>query len=284
MKKSVLTVFFCLFAALVSAQQMQTVAGTRTYYYPFSMSVDEAKAKALEQLKIDLIADSFGTFVNMTTVLSGSEDGDHYRTIAETLIKGEWIKDLSTPEYKIDNDAVHQIVTVTAKGLVRELEDVPIDFDVHILCGGTDLRYETLSFKDGGNLYLRFLAPGDGYLSVYLDDGAGRVQRLFPYTNANVGDDCFAGGQEYVLFSEKHGRGDEMVDSISLYCLSSSPELNRLYAIWSPKQYARPKDRRGRTASDCMELTTKEFQNWLARARYFDRQMCIVYHDIKIEK
>ena len=140
------------------AQRTVTRGGTYTYPIPENISIADAKIIALEKARLQVIADEFGTIVDMTT-MTEMYDSDERSSVemisyGESEVKGEWIEDVEVPEYSIDFNQGVLMVTVTVKGKIRQIVSADIDFNAKVLRNGMEERFESYDFKHGDQLYM----------------------------------------------------------------------------------------------------------------------------------
>lgn len=287
---SVLTfVIFSLISMTVSAQRIATGKGTYTYPVPESKSIEEAKIIATEKARLQVIADKFGTIVDMST-MTEVRNVDEVSSIemisyGESEVKGEWIEDISEPVFSINYENEKLYITVTVEGKIREIVSADIDFMARVLRNGTEDHFEDYDFKEGDDFYLSFVSPVDGYLAVYMYNGDDDAYCLLPYMAQSEG--CFGikRNRRYVLFSsEKASDGifSNIVDEYRLTA-SSSKEVNLIYIIFSPNKFVKALDA-GSDENLPRNLDYRSFQKWLIKSRNRDKEMRVQRKTITISK
>ncbi|MBQ5689136.1 MAG: DUF4384 domain-containing protein, partial [Bacteroidales bacterium] len=99
-----------------SAQKMLTASGEYTYHAPQNITVEQAKAIAIERAKINIIADHFGTVVgvNNTTTVSNvnGESSVSFLSLGDSEVKGEWIETIGEPKVTVTYEQNMQVVHV----------------------------------------------------------------------------------------------------------------------------------------------------------------------------
>lgn len=105
-----------LFSVVASAQKIKKVDAEYIYHAPENVSLEEAKRIALERVKLQAIADEFGTVVsqsNFTTVTNrnGQSDVD-FLSLGGSEVKGEWIETIGEPEYAISYEQNMLVIKV----------------------------------------------------------------------------------------------------------------------------------------------------------------------------
>lgn len=267
------------------AQRTVTRGGTYTYPIPENISIADAKIIALEKARLQVIADEFGTIVDMTT-MTEVYDSDERSSVemisyGESEVKGEWIEDVEVPEYSIDFNQGVLMVTVTVKGKIRQIVSADIDFNAKVLRNGMEERFESYDFKHGDQLYMSFRSPVNGYLAVYLYDGQEMVYCLLPYIRQE--DGCFSikRNEEYILFSPD-GSSSDIVDEYNLTA-SRDKEVNLIYVIFSPNKFTKALDDSSGEELP-RSLDYKSFQKWLVKCRNKDVEMRVQRKTVKITR
>lgn len=285
---------FMGFAPGLSAQRVLTASGSYTYYAPTNITLDQAKAIALERAKNQIIADHFGTVVgvmNHTRIAnSGEESSVSFLSLGESEVKGEWLETIGNPVFEVNYEENLQVVKVFVKGTFREIISARIPVEVHVLRNGISDKYESDRFKDGDELYLSFLSPEGGYVAVYLYDSEG-VHRLLPLKYDSEGSRSVKTGVREVFFANRVSKysvsEDKVIESIrSEYVVTcdQDSELNRIYVVFSPHIFARPNDRIPEDDTVPAFLSFEQFQRWLAKSRKQDKDMSVTIKDILIQK
>ncbi|MDE5571680.1 MAG: DUF4384 domain-containing protein, partial [Prevotella sp.] len=259
-----------------------------TYYAPENVTLEQAKATALDRAKIQAIADAFGAIVSQTNSTrvenhSGETTVD-FLSIGGSDVRGEWIETISEPQYEISYEQEGiLVVRASAKGRVREIVSAAIDISARVLRNSTEDRFESEEFRSGDDLYLSLVSPVDGYLAVYLVDAEQRVFCLLPYRSQHDGIYKVVANHRYLFFNINKGEPQERqyVDEYRMTCEHSS-ELNQLYIVFSPQPFAKAAD--NATAETLpRELDFKEFQKWLVKCRTKDKQMLSISKKIVIK-
>lgn len=273
---------------ILHAQKIVSVQGEYTYIVPGSESLDQAKITALERAKISVLADTFGTVINASSAITVKAENGHSGisqfTIGESSVKGEWIETTGSPEYQILYSETGLVIKVKIRGKAREIISAGIDINAKILCNGTEDRFESYHFKDGDELYLLFSSPVSGYLAVYLFDGTGNVYCLFPYKNQADGIFRVEAGERYLFFSCDDVQDDIDPDDVDEYVMTCSgqTELNRIYLIFSPREFYKAYDVQSGDALLPGVLSFENFSRWLSSCRSRDDRMCVETRDITI--
>lgn len=283
-----ITVCLFLFALPALAQRTEKVRAEYIYHAPENISLEEAKRIALEQAKIQAIADEFGTIVSQsnTTMVSNrnGESSSDFFSLGGSEVKGEWIETIGQPEYDINYEQGMLVVKAIVSGRIREIVSAQIDIKAEVLCNGTDLKFARTDFKNGDDLYLYFQSPVDGYLAVYLlDEVSQMVYCLLPYKSSSEAVTSIEHDKPYIFFSAKHA-GDKahLVDEYTMTC-NSSVERNAIYVIFSSNEFAKANSNNVEELLP-QELSFEEFQKWLSKGRVRDRGMRVNNYLITIVK
>lgn len=295
MKKAVVLLLLTVVPALLFAQQERRVEGEYTYYAPQDVSLEAARATAIEQARIQALAEAFGTLIEQTT-FTRQENTDGTSSInmlalGESTVKGEWLNDTKEPETEVVFEENFLMVTAHVWGVARELVSVPIDISVKVLKNGTLDRFEDDSFRDGDDIYLSFQSPSKGYLAVYLMDDKGDAYCFLPYANDVDGMFEVKANKPYVLFSSNHAEKGEACDEYVLTC-DKALERDMLYVIFSPNPFVKANDASApmkvKVGKEELELPRqlqyKDFQRWLLRNRRMDKKMQVIVKPIEITK
>lgn len=278
----------CIFSICCFSQKTKTVSGEYTYYVPENIDLEKAKQIALERVKVQLIADEFGTVVsqnNATTVKNSNGKSDiDFVSVGGSEVRGEWIETIGEPDFKPSFDNGQMIIKVHIKGKIREIVSADINFKALVLRNGTEDKYEDDTFKSGDDLFLSFTSPISGYVAVYLVDNDGTAFCLLPYQNQEQGNVKINANERYVFFSEKLSPQNlkAYVDEYTMTC-SHSQELNQVYVVFSPNTFVKATDGKREEALP-RELSNEDFQKWLARNRTKDKDMTYKKIAISIRK
>ena len=289
MVKKYLCCFICIvFSICCFSQKIKTVDGEYTYVVPENVNLDKAKYIALERLKIQLIEEEFGATVsqsNSTLVKNNNGKSDvDFVSIGGSEVNGEWIETIGTPRYNIYYEKDMLIVSVKAKGRIREIISTAVDVKSLVLRNGIEDRFESDTFKSGDDLYISFQSPTNGYLVVYLVDTEQRAFCLLPYQNMKEGSFNVEANKRYVLFSTQTAASElkPYVDEYTMTC-THDQEINQLYVIFSTSPFVKAIDDKLEKELP-RELSNEDFQKWLAKYRTRDTNMVVKKTTITIRK
>lgn len=289
MVKKYLCCFICIvFSICCFSQKIKTVDGEYTYVVPENVNLDKAKYIALERLKIQLIEEEFGSTVsqsNSTLVKNSNGKSDvDFVSIGGSEVNGEWIETIGTPKYNIYYEKEMLVVSVKAKGRIREIISTAVDVKSLVLRNGIEDRFESDTFKSGDDLYISFQSPTNGYLVVYLVDTEQRAFCLLPYQNMKEGSFNIEANKRYVLFSTQTASSEikPYVDEYTMTC-THDQEINQLYVIFSTSPFVKAIDDKLEKELP-RELSNEDFQKWLAKYRTRDTNMVVKKETITIRK
>lgn len=289
MVKKYLCCFICIvFSICCFSQKIKTVDGEYTYVVPENVNLDKAKYIALERLKIQLIEEEFGSTVsqsNSTLVKNSNGKSDvDFVSIGGSEVNGEWIETIGTPRYNIYYEKEMLVVSVKAKGRIREIISTAVDVKSLVLRNGIEDRFESDTFKSGDDLYISFQSPTNGYLVVYLVDTEQRAFCLLPYQNMKEGFFNVEANKRYVLFSTQTASSEikPYVDEYTMTC-THDQEINQLYVIFSTSPFVKAIDDKLEKELP-RELSNEDFQKWLAKYRTRDTNMVVKKETITIRK
>lgn len=276
------------FSICCFSQQTKTVDGEYTYFVPENVDLEKAKQIALERLKIQLIADEFGTTIsqsNSTLVKNSNGESEvDFLSIGGSEVKGEWIETIGKPRFDISYEKNMLVVRVAAEGRIREIVSSAINVKSLVLRNGIEDRFESNSFKSGDDLFMSFQSPVDGYLVVYLIDADQQAYCLLPYQNMKTG--CFhvEANKKYVLFSaqEVSPKLKPYIDEYTMTC-SRKQETNIIYTIFSTNIFTKAVDNKNDEGLP-RELSYEEFQKWLIHNQNKDRNITYKMTAITINK
>lgn len=289
MVKKYLCCFICIvFSICCFSQKIKTVDGEYTYVVPENVNLDKAKHIALERLKIQLIEEEFGATVsqsNSTLIKNSNGKSDvDFVSIGGSEVNGEWIETIGTPRYNIYYEKDMLVVSVKAKGRIREIISTAVDVKSLVLRNGIEDRFESDTFKSGDDLYISFQSPTNGYLVVYLVDTEQRAFCLLPYQNMKEGFFNVEANKRYVLFSTQTATSElkPYVDEYTMTC-THDQEINQLYVIFSTSPFVKAIDDKLEKELP-RELSNEDFQKWLAKYRTRDTNMVVKKTTITIRK
>ena len=280
MKRQFLLILSLLQIMIGYSQRVAKVSATYTYYAPETMSVEEAKRVALERAKIQAIADEFGTIVSQSnsTVISNKngETDTQFYSYGGSDVKGEWIETIGEPQYNINYTDNTLVIVCTVIGKAREIVSAGIDFIAKPLRNGTDLRFETNSFKDGDDLYIYFHAPIDGNVAIYLlDETIQTVYCILPYKRqTGITSIPVEANKNYIFFSKAtvEKKDKFIVDEYALSC-ENVKEFNTIYILFSPKEIGKRTGFDSSVEDKPDNISYLDFKQWLSKTLSKDNKL-----------
>lgn len=270
--KKIFLLLFLLLPTMGFGQRILSVEGEEQFEFPENMSLSEAKIKAVEQLKIKLLGDNFGTHISQHHASRSNNERDSYMLLNQSEVKGEWVETIgdpvfSTPRYNEDG---FLILTVRLKGRIREVLQASIDYQATLL-KNRHATEECTHYEAGDNIFLKFRSPEAGYLMVYLYDGQEMVYRMLPSYNERSSSTEVEANKEYLFFEAP---GTRLVMSCQ-----GEQELNQVFVLFSTNPLARTFEQEGGTVEvNGTELQTpsmlsyEEFRRWLTKCQRQDNR------------
>lgn len=266
-----------VFTLSLSAQKAKRVCGDYTYYAEGNETPNMAKQKALEGAKLQALATEFGTVLSQSTLTNiGNDNGSEKNFISQlsaSEVRGEWLEDIGTPEYSIDYVDNMLVVNCKICGKAREVTNEASEFEAKVLQNCIKDECESNTFRSKDNLYVKFKAPKDGYVAIYLIDEVPNAYCLLPYSNAFDRQCQVKGNKEYIFFYVPENQTDNSVDELVITC-EGEMEQNLMYILYSPNPFSKAID----TSVDKLlprMLSYKDFNDWLSRVRKRDKKMGI---------
>lgn len=286
MKRLVLLISWLIIPFCLHAQKVVKECASFTYYAEGNESPNQAKQKALEGARLQVIANAFGTVISQSTTSSdrveNGQEKNYFFQLSDSEVKGEWVEDVGEPKYQVEYAQEMLIVTCTVCGRVRELSNTATNFEATVLKNGTEQRFADTSFHNGDDIYLWFRSPVDGYVAVYLIDEQMTAYCLLPYMDNATGQHAVKHNEEYVFFSTQKSKNRAPADEYTMTC-ENDLEQNRLYVIFSPVPFTKALDNQ---ADDRLprQLPYDEFNKWLGKCRRHDAKMGVKVMHIEIKK
>lgn len=284
-----ISLLLCLVASAAWAQKPVTVEAAYTYHAPENVTLEQAKATALERAQVQAIADEFGTLMgqsNATVITNDKGKSDvRFSSVGHSNVNGEWVETLDQPRYDINYEEGMLVVSVKVKGRIRKLTSPKIDLAVNLLRNGTDLKYESTDFHNGDDMYLHFLSPVSGHLLVYLvDHTAQQAYCLLPYSQQADAAQPIEQGRDYLFFSAQSVPADQraVVDEYTL-TTDKTMEQNEVVVVFSTDELVK-----ANTSASIGQLPrameVDHFNKWLSALRTTNQKTQIIYKPITLKK
>lgn len=283
---------FALIALIIpnifATSKTKKVSVDYIYYIPENVSGEEAREIAVQRAKAQSIADEFGTYVSQSSIshieISNEDINNDFLSIGGSELKGEWIETTSTPNFEYITDGGMLAIKVHIEGIIRNIENAKIPYDVKVLRNGIHDINESNIFMDGDDLYMTFKTPTSGFLTIYLIDSEKMAYCLLPYSHMEEGVFKVKPNHRYVFFHPDYseGIGKDIVDEIVLES-NSQKERNRILAIFSPNKFYKANDNLTDNSLP-RNLTYMEFQKWLSNVKKKDPELSVTETLILISK
>lgn len=249
---------------------------------------EQAERTAIERAKQKALEDKFGIDVSSVTntFISNNDQSSQTNVFAlgSTSVRGEWIETIKVQvlEPATFKDGFWR-VKVHIEGRARNYATEKADIQYTLVKDIQDLE-SPVTFRDGSDIFLRFMSPIAGHLCVYLVDEAKNAFCLLPYMSQQTGSQAIEADKEYIFFSEKHEHGAQ---EYTLTCERQS-EQNALFIIFSPNEFIKAADHQAgknfRDESLPRELSYENFLKWLSRNQTKDPKMVVRTSIISIRK
>ena len=266
------------------AQRVVTVKGTYLYMVPETVSLKEAKEKALYSAQVQAMADEFGTVISRRSLYVSNMKQDNFYVEGDGTVKGEWIETIGTPVYECGFSNGELYVRCTVKGKARELKEAKVELEVDILRNGFAPEMSGTYFKTGDKIFLKFRSPVDGYVAVYLHDKANdQVMSLLPYKRDHISALKIKADENYIFFSKKHNSYGLNVQEYILSC-ESDLDVNTLYVVFSTREFSKPSLSAEEAKSALNHLNFEKFNSWISKSQTYDSNMKVEKHVISISK
>ncbi len=287
MRQVALFVLFLFISIACYAQKVKSVSGEFVYYADASMSLNDAKRSAVENARLQALANEFGTFISQSTEqMEQSVDGEEsnfFMQLSSSEVKGEWLEDTAEPQCEVV-EALTDMMVLKAKvsGKARAVSNEAVDFEAQVLRNGIEARFADTHFRDGDDMFMQFRAPVDGYVAIYLIDENHTAFCLLPYQNDADGQMPVRRDREYVFFAPSRKNDDEKeVDELVMNCANGTVEHNQVYVIFSPNAFHKALDKQ---LNDTLprQLSYKDFSQWLSKCRKCDTKMGVKVMHLKI--
>ncbi len=270
--KRILLLLLILLPAVGFGQRVLTVEGEEQFEFPENISLSEAKIQAVEQLKVKLLGENFGTHISQHHSSRVADEKQSYLLLNESEVNGEWVETIGQPEFTPPrwNEDGFLILTVRLKGRIREVVQSRIDYRA-MLIDHPLKEEECTHYEAGDNIYLKFRSPESGYLMVYLYDGQDMVYRMLPSYNEKSSATEIERGESYIFFEKP---GTRLVMSCQ-----GEQEINQVFVLFSTNPLSRTFEQEGGSVDvNGTELQTpamiryEEFRKWLSDCRRQDKQ------------
>ena len=236
---SILLIFIALSSFSQVKQGNFEVKGDFEFPLDSKLSIEENKSKYLQIAQLKLIEDKFGrTLVQGNTLSINTNTVGDFTTNSDSYVKGEWIKDLKDPVYKIFSKNNIDWIQISISGVIRENSNDDISLNYKLINCSDNLNCETSTFKVGDKFFVKFISPIRGYLALYLlVPNDNKAYKCLPYKNS-INNEYYEilADKEYTFFKPDK-KSAEPVDELICYTSEDKKsELNQLYFIFSPNE------------------------------------------------
>lgn len=286
MKKTIALIFLfgCWFSQGIMAQRTALIHGT--YVYEVSdndnITLKDAKRKCIELAKAKAIKDEFGEMITSDVIDSnvetnGESTSSYFWENTVAMAKGDWLQDTQEPEIRVEYINGKLVFTAEVWGEAAEIIQAKTELECIVQKDDDGKRIGTAQFNNGERIYMKFRAPADGFLAVYLIVGDDEANCLLPYRKDADGKFPISGGKNYNLFDK------EQDPTAVSYKMTTKREMedNQLVIIYSPNSFVKCNDV-SRDPRHPNIINTHDFQKWLLRCQRQDRDMVVDKKYIRI--
>lgn len=266
-----------------------------------NMSREETRDIAIQQARQNAIETIFGLYVSKDAYIDVADGDTDVRIISASELKGEWLKTTSevfseeTRKIKDEYGSRNEIWIVSeVKGKVREIETPLIRYSFETKNCVLD-ECETTDFQNGESLYITFISPSDGFLSIYLVDEQ-KAFRILPYQempSSYLHTIPVKADKEYIFFSVN--KSYDYFENYSYFLtdeiyLETDKEMEffKVYVLFSPKPFSKPILDAGLDVAGeygiPKALTKRNFEVWVQDNRIFDTDFYFQTKNIRVRK
>ena len=242
-----------------------------------NMTVKQIKDECIKLARAEAIKEVFGEVIqSRINLVDASIDGEEMSNFyTETLLSStaEWLADTKNPEITQDTENGKTVYIAEVWGKVREIEPVSIDIDWKILAGGTENFCESDKFKNKERIYIKFKAPCDGYLVIYvLDSHLQQANCLLPYKNNSSGYMEIKRDKEYILFDPDFDRAAFPYNYVMT--TSCPKEIDQVVLLFSPNKFTKSNTNGGDRLRPQF-TSTVDFEKWLTNLRRKHKELLV---------
>jgi hypothetical protein len=278
------------------AQKPLQVKATYSFMVREDLTLTENKEMAIRLAKVQAIKDHFGevliqgnsTFLMSSTSGSPQQNKQLYLFSSESILNGEYLRDLEPPKTKTYTDPQGKLwIEAHVLGLASGLEHKEPTFTAK-LAHCPDEKCFTSQFVNGQDFLVQFQAGRSGYLYVFLDDvDENKTKLVFPLNNEELqitSDPYFTQNERVWLFDggALHTKSPYSIvadlgtpDATSIGMKQES--INKIYFIFAPQPLKLPRFQASGNASTELEqldeMPLENFQSWLHKLRAINKDL-----------
>jgi hypothetical protein len=278
------------------AQKPLQVKATYSFMVREDLTLTENKEMAIRLAKVQAIKDHFGevliqgnsTYLMSSTSGSPQQNKQLYLFSSESILNGEYLRDLEPPKTKTYTDPQGKLwIEAHVLGLASGLEHKEPTFTAK-LAHCPDEKCFTSQFVNGQDFLVQFQAGRSGYLYVFLDDvDENKTKLVFPLNNEELqitSDPYFTQNERVWLFDggALHTKSPYSIvadlgtpDATSIGMKQES--INKIYFIFAPQPLKLPRFQASGNASTELEqldeMPLENFQSWLHKLRAINKDL-----------
>ena len=286
MKKTIALIFLfcCWLSPDVMAQRTALVHGVYVYEVNDNdnITLRDAKRKCIELAKAKAIKDEFGEMITSDVIDSnvetnGESTSSYFWENTVAMAKGDWLRDTQDPEIKVEYINGKLVFTAEVWGEIGEIIQAKTELECVVQKDDAGKKVPTAQYNSGERIYMKFRAPADGYLAIYLIVGDDEASCLLPYPKDSDGRFPISGGKNYNLFDKEQDQA-----AVNYKLTTKRPiEDNQLVIIYSPNPFVKCNDV-SRDPRHPNSINTHDFQKWLLRCQRQDRDMVVEKKYVRI--
>lgn len=271
----------CLLPFTADARKPKEVkdGGVFHFRYDYNISAEEAKHRAEDDARNELLMRNFGTNVHQTILTDmtncNGQSESSFSMHGGSEVDGRWIKNLQEPKFECrwDDKENCWLVTIEIHGLMREIMTAEAEYEAHLLRSLVDVKHGITNFFDGDTLYMYFRPMSSGYVAIYMDDFSGDVLCLLPYTNLYDSLKVEAGKDYLFYHSDDSVFAQNNVVELQVQCATPPQEAGCIYVIFSPNHFSLASyyDKVGEYELPISSRST--FFDWLSKCKMHDMEM-----------
>jgi hypothetical protein len=252
------------------------------------MAIRLAKVQAIKDHFGEVLIQGNSTFLMSSTSGSPQQNKQLYLFSSESILNGEYLRDLEPPKTKTYTDPQGKLwIEAHVLGLASGLEHKEPTFTAK-LAHCPDEKCFTSQFVNGQDFLVQFQAGRSGYLYVFLDDvDENKTKLVFPLNNEELqitSDPYFTQNERVWLFDggALHTKSPYSIvadlgtpDATSIGMKQES--INKIYFIFAPQPLKLPRFQASGNASTELEqldeMPLENFQSWLHKLRAINKDL-----------
>lgn len=291
-----LAVLLLVGSTALFAQKPLQVKATYSFMVREDLTLTENKEMVIRLAKVQAIKNQFGevliqgnsTFLMSSTSGNPLENKQLYLFSSESILNGEYLRDLEPPKTKTYTDLQGKLwIEARVLGLASALEHKEPTF-VAKLAHCPEEKCITNAFIDGQDFLVQFQAGRSGYLYVFLDDVSENKSKLvFPINNEGLritSDPYFKPNERVWLFDggvlqtkSPYSIVADLGAQDATIAQTKQESINKIYFIFVPQPLKLPSFQASGIATTALaqldEMPLENFQTWLHKLRAINKDL-----------